>query len=155
VTIKGIEIVGELYSDNVYIFTLKPNKSIKHFEDIPKLGVVGMIAGGPFIDFAIKYGFEHKLETSYNGERTVEKLKLNRIDGLVISGLLGKYKLENAGISKNIYQPGISIGKINWLIGTNKKTNDPNINKLSEALRDFRATEKYQKILNKYFNKFK
>ena len=153
--LERFKIVGELYSDNVYIFTVKQNYQIKNLDDISKLEMIGMIAGAPFIDFAIKYKFNNRIETSYNGERAVEKLKSNRIDGLIITGLLGRYKLEKGGIPKNIYQQGISIGKMSWLIATNKKSNNPDISKLEKALSDFKKTNDYQNILNKYFSNYK
>ncbi|WGL59423.1 transporter substrate-binding domain-containing protein [Pigmentibacter sp. JX0631] len=149
---KIFNLFGELYEDSVHFFTISPQREIKTFAEINKLTSLGMISGAPFADIVENYGLKDKLEISYNGELLITKLKNNRIDSIIITKLLGTFKLLNAKVDFNNIQKGISIGTMKWFIAANKDFPKGQLNKLKNKLEKFRKTEKYQQILTKYFS---
>ena len=148
---KKFKWISKVYDDPVCVFTLKPNSPINNEEDAKKLNKIGIINGVATFEIAKKLGIENKLVPEQDGNKNAKKLKSGEIDAWITAVAVAKYLWKENNFDPNLLQCSTPV-KLNHqvYIGTSLQSDNTFVNKISESIENFKKTEKFKLILDKY-----
>ncbi len=140
----------QIYSDNVFLFTLDQNKVCKD-TDIGAIRHIVIRRGSPFDGYLTNKGFGGKIVQTDDWHQAVGMLERNRVGGMVLSNLIGMTNLVNlAGINESRINR-YDVGEISWfLIGASGKPPSAELQSFKLLLKKEKEKPYFQKLLRDF-----
>ncbi len=140
----------QIYSDDVFLFTLNQIKVCQD-SDISAIRNIAVRRGSSFHNYLTNKGFSGQIVETDDWHQAVGMLKRKRVDGMVLSNLIGMTNLVTLeGINDSLINR-YEVGKISWfLIGASGKPPSPELQSFNLLLKKEKQKPYFQKLLRDF-----
>lgn len=147
--------VAKIYEVNTVFFTKKGNKKINSLKEIQgkKIGVLLETSYEQKIINAKGAAFKNEIASVPYDNLNARKLLTGEIDAWYDAIIGGNAFIKTEKLDRNQFEYGNVIDKEDNYIATTNSTSSELINKVKNAIENFKKTKKYSEIIEKYITK--